>query len=65
MGEKKQPPSASARRTLYWTDKTEQQITLIAEKLHKQGIKGVYNDKGEVNRAAVIRYLLDKELGQG
>ena len=58
----KKPPSASFRRNLYWTDEIENRVKLVAEKLHNKGVKGLYNSKGEVNRTAVIAYLLEKEI---
>jgi hypothetical protein len=65
MPEKKQPPSAAFRRTLYWDESMESQTVEVAKRLKAQGVDGLYNAKGELNRSTVIRYLLQKELGRG
>jgi len=59
---KKSPPSASLRRNLYWPADMDDMVERVAEELHKQGFKGLYNGKGEVNRTAVIRRLLENAL---
>lgn len=43
----------------------ERQIEQIAERMHNQGVKGLYSSKGEVNRSAVIKHLIEKELSRG
>lgn len=60
--QKKSPPSASLRRNLYWTEDMDGMVEKVADILHKQGVKGLYNSKGEVNRTAVIRRLLENAL---
>lgn len=62
MPEKKLPPSAELRRTLYWPADMDDKINKVAEILHEQGVKGIYNSKGEVNRTAVIRHLVERML---
>lgn len=64
MEKKKVPPSAYKRRNLYWSDEMDEQVIEIAERLHKEGVKGLFNAKSEVNRTAVIRYLITKELSK-
>ena len=62
---KKLPPSAALRRNLYWTTDMDDMVEKVAEMLHRQGAKGLYNSKGEVNRTAVIRHLLMRALETG
>jgi hypothetical protein len=59
---KKQPPSAALRRNLYWPADMDNMVEKVAEILHRQGEKGLYNSKGEVNRTAVFRRLLENAL---
>lgn len=59
---KKAPPSATLRRNLYWPADMDDMVERVAEVLHKEGFKGLYNSKGEVNRTAVIRRLLENAL---
>lgn len=62
MTDKKQPPSASLRRNLYWPADMDEKIAQVAEILHGQGVKGLFNSSGNVNRTAVIRHLVDETL---
>lgn len=62
---KNNAPSAKLRRTLYWPEDLDDQLRQIAERYEKQGKRGLFNSKGQLNRAAVIRYLVNKELGEG
>jgi hypothetical protein len=62
---KKIPPSIHNRRNIYWTADMDQMVEQVADNLHKQGIKGLYNGKGEVNRTAVLRHLLARALDDG
>lgn len=47
-------------KTFYMTDSRYENLELMAEKLRKIGIPGLYNKRGTVNRSAVLGYIIDK-----
>ena len=62
MGDKKSPPSAALRRNLYWPADMDTKIEELANRLNQRGVKGLFNSSGDVNRTAVIRYVIDTQL---
>lgn len=62
---KQLPPSAILRRNLYWPDGMDEKLKQVAALLTNNGVVGLYQSNGEVNRTAVIRRLVDDKLRQG
>lgn len=40
----------------------EKDFVQLADVLHKEGVRGVYNSKGEPNKSAILQRLIDEKL---
>lgn len=61
---KDQDMKKDARFNLYMNAERRAQIDALAERLHEQGVKGMYTGKGDVNVSAVIGWLIEQELAR-
>lgn len=59
MAKDKPSPSASNRRNLYWTEEMDKDMELLAPLAEKAGWPGIILSSGEINRTAMVRYLID------
>lgn len=63
----KAPSQSAGRRVNFYVREyvnVKDDFEMLAEVLHGEGVRGVYNGDGVPNKSAILQHLIDDKLGR-